>query len=146
MRAVVLSLALGAACSGSGNLTLVDPDSLAVTTFSGFSAIGDYSGGHDDGPTSVDEGRGLLFVTDRTSQKLDVVDPKSGTIVASAPVSASPDYVRYVAPTDEVWISEPAGAQIEIFSLPKEGTSSVATIAVSNGPESLVIDASAGRA
>jgi DNA-binding beta-propeller fold protein YncE len=133
----------------SGNLALVDPDSLAVTTISGFSAIGDYSGGHDDGATSVDEGRGLLFVTDRTSQKLNVVDPTSGTIVASAPIGANPDYVRYVASTDEVWISEPAGGQIEIFSLPKTGTptpTSVATIAVSNGPESLVIDATAGRA
>jgi len=132
-----------------GNLALVDPDSLAVTTVGGFSATAGYSGGHDDGATSVDEGRGMLFVTDRTSQKLLVVDPRGATIVASAPVAANPDYVRYVAPTDEIWISEPAAAQIEIFSLPKTGTptpSPVATIAVSNGPESLVIDATTGRA
>jgi len=133
----------------SGELALVDPDTLAVTTIPGFSATGSYSGGHDDGPTSVDEGRSLLFVTDRTSQKLLVVDPAAGAIVASAGVSASPDYVRYVAPTNEVWISEPAAAQIEVFSLPDSGPpnpTSSTRIRVDNGPESLVIDASAGRA
>src|SRR5215472_2136021 len=91
----------------SGELALVDPDTLAVTTIPGFSATGSYSGGHDDGPTSVDEGRSLLFVTDRTSQKLLVVDPSAGGIAGSSAVSASPDYVRYVAPTNEVWIAEP---------------------------------------
>ena len=57
-------------------------------TIPGFSAKPDYSGGHDDGPTSVDEGRGFLFVTDRTSRKLLVVDPKASRIVASTDVAA----------------------------------------------------------
>src|SRR5882757_7048096 len=47
----------------AGTLALVDPDSLAVTTVQGFAGSGFYNGGHDDGPTSVDDGRGLLFVT-----------------------------------------------------------------------------------
>src|SRR6266498_3633396 len=54
----------------SGNLDLIDPDNLGVTIIAGFSVTPDFSGGHDDGPTSVDEGRGFLFVTDRTSRKL----------------------------------------------------------------------------
>src|ERR1041385_478524 len=59
----------------SGNLALIDPDSLAVSVVGGFSESKHYSGGHDQGVTSVDEGRGLLFVTDRTARKLFVVDP-----------------------------------------------------------------------
>ncbi len=131
----------------SGNVGLVDPDTLAVTTIGGFSASGDYNGGHDFGATSIDEGRGLLFVTDRTTQKLHVVDASSRTMVASTSLAASPDYVRYVSATDEVWVSEPGAEQIEILALAKDGTpSAAATIHVANGPESLVIDQRAGRA
>jgi DNA-binding beta-propeller fold protein YncE len=133
----------------AGTLALVDPESLAVRTIAGFSTSAGYDGAHDFGATSVDEGRGLLFVTDRTSQKVSVVDPKAGVIVSSAGLLASPDYLRYVAATDEVWVSEPSASQIEILSLSKDPAptaSSIATIPLSNGPESLVIDQLAGRA
>jgi hypothetical protein len=132
----------------AGTLALVDPDSLAVSTVSGFSTTGSYDGTHDFGATSVDEGGGLLFVTDRTSQTLDVVDPAAGAIVSSVGLGASPDYVRYVAATGEVWVTEPSASQIEIFAVSSAPPSarSVATIPVANGPESLVVDQHAGRA
>jgi hypothetical protein len=133
----------------AGILALVDPDSLSVNTVAGLSASTSYDGSHDFGATSVDEGRGLLFVTDRTSQKLSVVDPQNRTTVATTLLGATPDYVRYVAKTDELWVSEPSASQIEIFSLPQNdqaAPSRAATLPVSNGPESLVIDQLAGRA
>jgi DNA-binding beta-propeller fold protein YncE len=133
----------------SGNLALIDPDSLEVSVVSGFSATNDYSGGHGDGATSVDEGRGFLFVTDRTSRKVFVVDAAARKIVGSAALGAGPDYVRYVAATDELWITEPSADRIEVFALPKTGPMtpvSTATIPVQNGPESLVIDGTKGRA
>jgi DNA-binding beta-propeller fold protein YncE len=133
----------------TGMLALIDPDSLAVSTISGFSATPAYDGGHDFGATSVDEGRGMLFVTDRTSQRLDVVDSGAGRIVSSVTLAASPDYVRYVAATGEVWVTEPAASQIEILSVSNDvppAPVSVATIAVANGPESLVVDQGAGHA
>ena len=128
-------------------LDLVEPDTGAVVAIDGFSKSGDYSDGHDFGATSVDEGEGLLFVTDRTSRTLEVLDARAGTPLASVPVSASPDYVRWVAVTDELWVSEPANAQLEIFAL-DGGTQprSVALVPVENGPESLVIDGARGRA
>src|SRR6516165_657775 len=58
----------------SGRLDLIDPDRLTVSEIGGFSATADFSGGHDDGPTSVDEGDGVLYVTDRTSRKIVVVE------------------------------------------------------------------------
>ncbi len=127
----------------TGTLALIDPSTMQVTTIGGFKGKADYSGGHDDGPTSVDEGRGLLFVTDRTAGQLNVVDPSAGAIVASSPLLGGPDYVRYVAATSELWVTEPGSEQIEIFSLPKDGLpqpSHTGNIAVKGGPESLVID------
>ena len=44
----------------SGRLNLIDSDTLAVTTIAGFSATPEYRGGHDEGPTSVDEAHGAL--------------------------------------------------------------------------------------
>ncbi|HEY8077617.1 MAG TPA: hypothetical protein VIF62_26000 [Labilithrix sp.] len=131
----------------AGALDLVDPDTRAVTAIGGFSKTSDFSGGHDDGPTSVDEGRGLLFVSDRTSQTLSVLDAKTHAVVGSAPLAASPDYVRYVAATDEIWVSSPAGSWIEIFALAGGTTPKPAgSIAIANGPESLVVDQARGRA
>lgn len=133
----------------TGSLALVDPDTLAVRTIQGFSASDSYDGAHDFGATSVDEGRGLLYVTDRTSQKASVVDPQAGAIVGSLILAASPDYVRYVSATNELWVAEPAAAQIEVISVSTDAPpqlSQVATIPIANGPESLVVDQAAGRA
>ena len=132
----------------SGKVHLVDPETKKVTTIDGFSATPDFEGGHDYGATSADEGRGLLFVTDRTSGTLSVVDPTTRAILDKSGLAASPDYVRWVEPTKEIWVSEPAASQIEVFALDDGSTGArhVAAIAVPGGPESLVIDGARGRA
>jgi len=133
----------------SGNVVLVDPDTVEPTAIPGFSRSGSYDGGHDFGVTSVDEGRGLLFVTDRTNRRLSVVDPATKMVVGVAHIGASPDYVRFVPQTNELWVTEPPASRIEVFTLPTDGAptpASVATIPVDNGPESLVIDATHGLA
>jgi DNA-binding beta-propeller fold protein YncE len=133
----------------TGTLDLVDPDTLAVTSISGFGTVPGYSGGHDDGPTSVDEGNGVLYVTDRTTGKLDVVDPAAGRLVASVALAAGPDYVRFVTTTNELWVTEPDADQVEIFTLGADSTVApvhAAVVPVSNGPESMVIDETRGRA
>jgi hypothetical protein len=133
----------------SGKLALIDPDRLTVTQIGGFGATPDWSGGHDDGPTSVDEGMGVLFVTDRTTRKIDIVDTHTNTIVGAVSLGAQPDYVRFVASKRELWVTEPDSSQLEIFSLSEARPPlpvHVATVAVANGPESLVIDAKRNRA
>jgi hypothetical protein len=130
----------------AGVLALVAPDSLQVDTISGFSASDSFDGSHDFGATSVDEGHGLLFVTDRTSQNLHVVDPVARAIVASVGLAAGPDYVRYVSSTDEVWVTEPGASQIEVFSVAQMTPVASTRIPITNGPESLVIEQGAGRA
>jgi DNA-binding beta-propeller fold protein YncE len=61
---------------------------------------------------------------------------------------AAPITFGYVAPTRELWVTEPGSDRVEIFSISPErdALASVATIAVPGGPESLVIDAAGGRA
>jgi DNA-binding beta-propeller fold protein YncE len=133
----------------TGNLDLIDPATRKVTAISGFSKESKFGGGHGEGTTSADEGRGLLFASDRSKRLLVVVDPAKRAVVASAKLDAGPDYVRFVPPTDEIWVTEPGAEQIEIFSLPKEGAPAltrVGVVHVAGGPESLVIDAGRDRA
>lgn len=133
----------------TGSLDLIDPTTSEVTSIGGFSAADKFGGGHGEGVTSADEGRRLLFATDRTSKSLDVVDPASRAIVARSPLAGEPDYVRFVAPTGELWVTEPDREQIEVFSLPDSGKpepAHSAFIPVAGGPESLVIDETRGRA
>jgi YVTN family beta-propeller protein len=133
----------------TGTLALIDPDTLNVTSMAGFGTVADYSGGHDDGPTSVDEGNGVLYVTDRTTGQLDVVDPAAASVIASVSLGSTPDYIRFVQTTNELWVTEPGADQVEIFTLgqdPVVAPVHAAVLAVTNGPESMVIDNKRGRA
>ena len=133
----------------SGRLNLVDPRTLAVTSVAGFSALPEYGGGHDDGPTSVEVANGKVYVTDRTAQALVVVDAKSLTRESTTKLGAGPDYVRFVARTHELWVTEPDAERVEVFALDAAGipvAPAKTTITVKNGPESLVVDEQRGRA
>ena len=69
--------------------------------------------------------------------------------MSRAKLGASPDYVRFVAATREVWVTEPDAERIEIFAFGNDGipaAKSVGVITVKGGPESLVIDSRHGRA
>ncbi len=133
----------------TGNLCLVDPGSGAIETIPGFGKAEGFAGGHGDGTTSVDEARGFLFAIDRTTKEVVVADPKSKRVVSKAPLAGDPDYVRFVASTKEVWVTEPDAEQIEVFDagdVPASAPRSLARIAVPGGPESLVVDETRHRA
>lgn len=133
----------------TGELFLVDPGTRKAEAVGGFSAGADYQGGHGEGVTTADEGRGLLFACDRNAVTVNAVDPKTRKIVASAKLGGNPDYVRWVQATGETWVSEPDSERIEIFAL-GGGTRPALTlsgvVAVPGGPESLIIDTTRGRA
>lgn len=127
----------------TGRIDLFEPDSRKLREISGF-ATETKAGARDGGGTSsADEGQGYLFAADHSALRLQVVDPAKGTIVGGAPLGGSPDYVRYVATTHEVWVTEPDKEGIEIFSL-SDAAPPVPTrkafLAVPGGPESLAID------
>jgi hypothetical protein len=131
----------------SGRLDVVDPQSRNVIDIAGFSEQARYAGGHDYSVTSADAGVGVLYAIDRTTQRLAIIDLASRAIVYSVPLAAHPDYVRYLEPTQEVWISEPEAEQLEIFSVGGKDRRAmpIAKVAVHGGPESLVIDPSRSR-
>jgi YVTN family beta-propeller protein len=126
--------------AATGNLFLIDPDTLAVSTISGFAKPMAPPNG---GITSVTEGNGLLYVTNQTDNKLYVADPATGMVVYSVALGGSPDYVRYTATTNELWVTEPdVLAKIEILSLKTDVRKPrhSAYIAIAGGPEGLAID------
>jgi hypothetical protein len=128
---------------GTGSLDLVDPDTRQLLRIRAAARSGTFGGGHGKGITSVDEGHGFLFVTDRTALRLNVVDPKRRSVVSSAKLAFGPDYVRFVAETDEIWVTQPSAERIEVFRLQQIGTpkpSHADFIEVPGGPESLIID------
>lgn len=133
----------------TGSLALIEPGTRSVSVIEGFSKSAAYGGGHGEGTTSVDEGRGFLFATDRTAGEVAVVDPGSKTIVARAKLKGGPDYVRFVGATNEVWVTEPDRERIEVFRFEKGSPprlTASAAFPVPGGPESLVIDDAHGRA
>ncbi|HEU0032824.1 MAG TPA: hypothetical protein VFQ53_19465 [Kofleriaceae bacterium] len=134
-----------APAGGTGNLDLVDPRTRRVTAIGGFGTA-DASGGHEHGTTSADEGEGLLFAIDRTKLALVVVDARTLRVVGQAALASAPDYVRWVAPTRELWVTEPDEDRLEVFALDGTTPKHTAFVAVKGGPESLVIDAGRRRA
>lgn len=129
---------------GTGTIVLIDPANHRTSTVAGLSAEQSYGGGHDEGATSVDEGEGSLYAIDRTSNEVVVIDPTARRVTVRTSLAGSPDYVRYVARTHELWVTEPGSERIEILSIsPLEHR---AFIQVPGGPESLVIDSAGGRA
>ncbi|HEU4730908.1 MAG TPA: hypothetical protein VFT22_23595 [Kofleriaceae bacterium] len=131
----------------TGKLDLIDPATLKVESISGFSADSDrFGGGHGEGTTSADSGGGFAFASDRSRTELAVVDLKAMKVVAHQKLSGGPDYVRWVAPLSEVWVTEPGRKQIEFFAFDKGALVRKGSLGVAGGPESLVIDATRGRA
>jgi DNA-binding beta-propeller fold protein YncE len=132
----------------TGTIVLFDPSGKRSDTIAGLSTETGWGGGHGEGATSVDEGEGALFATDRTSGEVMILDPAARRVVARARLAASPDYVRYVAPTRELWVTQPDSERIEVFRISSKGDAlaHAAFIAVTGGPESLVIDSVGGRA
>ncbi len=143
----------------TGKLALIDPASQKLVTVGGFSQDTDaFAGGHGEGTTSADAGGGLLFASDWSRTEVVIIDPASLKVIGHQRLAGGPDYVRWVAPLGELWVTEPGKKQIETFTL-VSGVSGVSgakgskdtlakrgAIAISGGPESLVIDATRKRA
>jgi hypothetical protein len=131
----------------SGNLDLVDPVTLGVTAIGGFSTAATFTlGSHADGTTSADAGGGVLVALDQNTTEFRVIDPSSLSLIGTVKTASGPDYVRWVEPTSEFWVTEPGAGQVEIFTVKAGGMpESVAKIAVAGGPEAIAVDIQRGR-
>jgi DNA-binding beta-propeller fold protein YncE len=127
-------------------ILLVDPLTKIVIPIGTLNPNQNYHGGHGQGITSADEGEGVLFTIDRTVMTVNVIDSTNGKVLSSASLASSPDYVRYVEATREVWVTQPDNERIEIFSFTPPLLKHSGFIDVPGGPESLVIDDTKQRA
>lgn len=133
----------------TGNLVLLDPATRAATVIAGVSAAHAGDRRHDEGTTSAVAAEGYLFASNHDPAEVVTLDPRTRTVLARTPLAGGPDYVRYVARTHEIWVTEPDRHQIEVFRLalaPKPALTPETTIAIPGGPESLVIDDARDRA
>jgi len=133
----------------TGRLVLVEPRTRELVSIAGFSENAPSLGGHGAGTTSADAGDGLIFATDRNRRAVVVVDPGVKAILEGVSLGGGPDYVRWVGPVKEVWVTEPGAKRIECFKR-QTGTAprlvAAGNIPVADGPESLVVDEKRGRA
>lgn len=130
----------------TGKLDLIDPKTQAIDAIGGFSTDKDFAGGHGEGTTSADAGGGFVFASDRDKKEVAIVDAAAKKIVGTAKLAAGPDYVRWVEPAKEVWVTEPRAKAIEYFALDKNKLVRKGSFEIAGGPESLVIDAARNRA
>ncbi len=124
----------------TGKLDLVDPRTSEIVSIGGFSESAPGKG-HGAGTTSADEGpEGVVFASDRDARKVVAVDLSRRAIVASAGLSAGPDYVRFVKAIAEVWVTEPRAKKIERFAWAQGRLTRAGEVNVPDGPESLESD------
>lgn len=133
----------------SGDLVLLDPAGQRVERWKGVVPAGSGTAREDAGTTSADTGSGLVFVSDHRDRAVLALSTRTHRPVARARLASGPDYVRYVAPLAEVWVTEPGKAQIERFAVrggSQPSLTRVGVVAVPGGPESLVVDVARGVA
>ncbi len=142
----------------TGSVDLIDQDSSTVTELTGLSASDSYTVvpatvalrvGTRYGSTSATEAGRYVVALDATAQTLNVLDPATAQLVASAPLGGPSDYVHYVASAREIWVTNPYTANLDVYSLPESDPptpSKVGSFPIPGGPESLVIDETRHRA
>jgi hypothetical protein len=121
-----------AAPEGTGQLFIIDPDTLEVL-------IADVPRGSG----SADANATTVFVADRDGSQIVAIDAVGLTQVAAGPILGSPDYVRVAPTTGEVWVVIPGRSRLEI--LDPRSLAPIGSVIVSDLPEGLTFDDS-GRA
>jgi len=134
----------------SGALFLIDPQTNAVTKAAQVTPPRKPSRHHDEGTSSAAYAHGYFFASNHNDHSLAIVAAKSGKVVRTAKLLSDSDYVRYFSSLGEVWATEPDAHQIQVFranfsaGIPQ--LTSLGTISIPGGPESLEFDPRTGRA
>lgn len=135
----------------TGNLVLIDPTTDALTIIPGVSAPPPAHHKHRrEGTTSAMFAEGYLFASDHNpEEEVVAINPRTHAIVGRTHLESGADYVRYVARTHEIWVTEPGKQQIQVFKLsvaPKPVLTPETVIHIAGGPEALEIDNARNRA
>jgi hypothetical protein len=116
-----------AAPHGTGFISLIDPDTLALQNI-----------GAPLGVESADASATTAYAADRASDHIVALDIATGATIATGAVPGTPDYVRFSPSTDEVWVSIPATSRLEIY----DATTLVAigSVTLAAPPEGLTLE------
>ncbi|HVP20767.1 MAG TPA: hypothetical protein VMS73_02785 [Anaerolineaceae bacterium] len=132
----------------SGQVALIDPTNLQMQLISGFSQQVDPA---DPiiGASAAAVAGGYLYGLDQKTMSIKTIELSTGNPIASTPVQAAPEYIRFISATGELWVTERKSNQIEIFSVSADdppALQSTRVISIPNGPQALVIDDQRGLA
>jgi len=84
----------------TGMLHLVDPATLQLQTANVGATRPASAGGHGDGVTSADDGKGFVYLVDRTTRELLALDASTRRVFSRTRLGASPNPLR-----NRRWIS-----------------------------------------
>ena len=97
------------------------------------------------GPSSVSAGDGVVYVGNRGTAEICVIDATKLSVGKCLKLSSSPDGVAYVAAAHEVWVTTPADHSLTVLDASKKDTLKVkTTIKVDGDPEGYAVDAENG--
>jgi DNA-binding beta-propeller fold protein YncE len=116
-----------AAPHGTQLVSLIDPDTLAIQQVPA-----------PPGVEAADASATTVYAADRANQRIVAIDIASGAIVATQDMPGLPDYPRFVAATNEVWVSLPSTNRLEI--LDASSLAPIGSVTVPAPPEGLTID------
>ena len=117
-------------------LYLADPVSGDTTRFDDLGSV-----------DSAIEAGDVIVIVNRDRRRIAAIEPTTGRLLATAHTRSAPDYVRYVARVDEIWVTEKGDdAGIEIFTREPNALRATAFIAIPEEPEGLTIADEEGRA
>jgi hypothetical protein len=130
----------------AGNLDFIDPATDEISVVS----VVKPSDSEEGGVASAALAGDYLFTADATAGEIAIVDLHSKSVVGRAKMAGKADYIRHVATTDEIWVTQPREAgRIEIFTIVRGQQVHLvqaSTISIPSGPESLVFDEPNGHA
>jgi len=122
-----------------GNLDFLDPMTRQISVMPVARPTGE-----EGGVVSAALAGDYIFTADAAAGEIAIVDLRSKSVVGRAKLAGKADYLRHVASTDEIWVTEPREkGRIEIFSIVRGAPVRLvraAAIAIPGGPESLVVD------
>ena len=116
-----------AAPSGTGVISLIDPDTLAVRALTA-----------PPGVESADASATTVYAADRANNRIVAIDAATGDVVATGAVPGGPDYVRFSPVTSEVWVSIPGRSRLEIYDATSLAT--IGSVTLPAPPEGLTFD------
>jgi DNA-binding beta-propeller fold protein YncE len=100
---------------------------------------------HMMGPSAVSIGDGVVYVGDRASSEVCVVDDKTLKLGACLKLPVATDGVSFVASAKEVWVTTPRDHSITVLDASKPPViKPKLTIKIDGDPEGYAIDASRG--